>query len=66
MMRIVVPTELRPQMNNSPAARLARAIKEGNPEFGIKRVWSTLKESNGFDVSEKRVKKVTSHPFVFS
>jgi len=53
-------------MNNSPAARLARAIKEGNPEFGIKRVWSTLKESNGFDVSEKRVKKVTSHPFVFS
>eukprot|EP00290_Baffinella_frigidus_P011395 CAMPEP_0180164418 /NCGR_PEP_ID=MMETSP0986-20121125/30369_1 /TAXON_ID=697907 /ORGANISM="non described non described, Strain CCMP2293" /LENGTH=75 /DNA_ID=CAMNT_0022115213 /DNA_START=54 /DNA_END=278 /DNA_ORIENTATION=+ len=35
-----------------------RGIKEGNPEFGIKRVWSTLKENNGLDVSEKRVKKV--------
>jgi methionyl aminopeptidase len=34
-----------------------KEIKAANPDFGIKRVWSTLKESKGMEVSEKRVKK---------
>ena len=34
-----------------------RAIKAENPDFGIKRVWTTLTEKQGMVVSEKRVKK---------
>jgi hypothetical protein len=37
---------------------MPRAIKEAHPDYGIKRVWSTLKEEKNWDVSEKRVKKV--------
>ena len=34
-----------------------KAVKAENPEFGIKRVWTTLKEK-GMVVSENRVKKI--------
>jgi len=35
-----------------------KTIKAENPDFGIKRVWTTLKEGQGLEVSEKRVKKI--------
>eukprot|EP00960_Hanusia_phi_P042257 755393-Hanusia_phi.AAC.2 len=41
------------------AEELIEAIKElkaANPEFGIKKVWTNLKEGKGWQVSEKRVK----------
>mmetsp|Transcript_23889 Transcript_23889/g.35080 ORF Transcript_23889/g.35080 Transcript_23889/m.35080 type:complete len:448 (+) Transcript_23889:366-1709(+) len=34
-----------------------KVIKAENPDFGVKRVWATLKESKCMEVSEKRVKK---------
>lgn len=32
-------------------------MKESNPDYGIKRIWTFLKEDKGWEVSEKRVKK---------
>mmetsp|Transcript_51905 Transcript_51905/g.105681 ORF Transcript_51905/g.105681 Transcript_51905/m.105681 type:complete len:461 (-) Transcript_51905:300-1682(-) len=45
---------------NPSAEELSEAIKSIKvefPDYGIKRVWTTLKEQNGWEVSEKRVKK---------
>lgn len=47
--------------SNPSAEELAEAIRKVKgefPDFGIKRVWTYLKETNGYEVSEKRVKKV--------
>lgn len=45
------------------AEELTEAIKNAKatyPDYGIKRIWTFLKEEKKWDVSEKRVKKVKS------
>ena len=32
-------------------------MKAQHPDYGIKRIWTSLKETKGIDVSEKRVRK---------
>lgn len=41
------------------SSSLCREIKDANPDFGIKRIWSTIKEGKAeWEVSEKRIKKI--------
>eukprot|EP00961_Rhodomonas_salina_P054135 726818-Rhodomonas_salina.3 len=39
---------------------MRRQVKAANPEFGVPRIRTTLKESRQWEVSEKRIKKVPS------
>jgi hypothetical protein len=44
-----------------PAEELVQAIKDtktAHPDYGIKRIWTFLKEEKQWLVSEKRVKQV--------
>ena len=45
-----------PEVSAEALLEAIKDVKQENPDFGIKRVWTTLKEK-GMEVSEKRVKK---------
>eukprot|EP00960_Hanusia_phi_P053992 762517-Hanusia_phi.AAC.2 len=50
--------EERQAMEGEALLQAIREVKEEHPDFGIKRVWSFLKETKNLEVSEKKVKKI--------